>query len=287
MINALDTLERMLAQAAPYLILAPPRSSSTALARCLLRHSRVGPYIHEPCDVYRHQHAPVASILERLQEGGFTRASLIKAMTFQLGTGDVGRCFLRNARRPLIVLIRDPARAITSRIRMVLRDLARHPDTPPSHRARITQALARKDYSRLDDIVTEAVFPLAHTGWNALASQLETCRREEIDYVILPAYVFRRHPESSLKCLCKRLTLPYEDRMLTWTMQDALRLGGLPDQKAWYRRIVESTGVLPETEAIPVSEQLPQRFRVHLSETQCMYRAMLNDPKLSAVETDP
>ncbi len=285
MTDALRTLERRLADTAPYLILAPPRSSSTALARALLHHPRIGPYLHEPCDRYRHQGAPPASIVERLQDGGVRRGALIKEMTFQLGTGAVCRCFLRHARPPLVFLIRDPRRTVASRLRMVLRDLARLPETPEPHRARIARALNGGDYRDLDDLVPEAVFPLAYTGWSALEHQIAACRREEIAYVVLPAQAFRAQPRPFLEHLCRRWSLAFEESMLAWHADEALRLGGLAEQDAWYRRVVESTGVLPETDAPPDPEHLPRRFRHHLPDALRVYQATLNDPHLLAAET--
>ncbi len=285
MTDALRTLEQLLADAAPYLILAPPRSSSTALARALLHHTRIGPYLHEPCDRYRHQGAPPASIVERLQDGGVRRGALIKEMTFQLGKGAVCRCFLRHARPPLVFLIRDPRRTVASRLRMVLRDLARLPETPEPHRARIARALDRRDYRALDDLLSEAVFPLAYTGWSALEHQVATCRRERIGYVILPAHAFRAQPRSFLEHLCRRWGLTFEESMLAWHADDALRLGSLAEQNAWYRRVVESTSVLPETDAPPDPACLPRRFRRHLPDALRVYRATLDDPHLLAAET--
>ena len=98
--EAVNRLEKLLNRLQPLLIVSPPRSASTALARSLLNHSRVGPYIHEPCDLYCHRSAPASSILERLE--ALSGALLIKEMTFQLGSGEVCDCFLRNAQSPLI-----------------------------------------------------------------------------------------------------------------------------------------------------------------------------------------
>ncbi len=292
MTNALHTLEQHLAHAAPYLILAPPRSSSTALARTLLQHSGVGPYIHEPCTPYTHQGAPVTSILDRLLAGGLTKGALVKAMTHQLGTDELCRCFLRAVRQPIILLTRDPRLTIASRLRMILYDLARQPDTPAPQRARITRALESEDYSALDDIVTEAVFPLAYTGWSALERQLAYCRREGIDYVLVNARLYRDHPRPSLERLCARLNLAFEEEMLTWNVQETVRLGGLSGfsvQHAWYSRLVESTGVLPEIEATMAPEQFPRRFRAHLLYALRFYETTFEDPNLlmGAIRRNP
>lgn len=283
--DALHILERCLADAAPFLILAPPRSSSTALARALAQHSRIGPYLHEPCDQFCHEGAPPASIVARLREGGAGRGVLVKEMTFQLGTGAVCRAFLRHARPPLVFLIRDPRRTVASRLARVLRDLAARPATPDAHRQRLTHALDAEDFRALDDLVPEAVFPLAYTGWAALAHQVELCRDAGIAYTVVASHDFRTQPRSILEALCRRWNLGFEEKMVRWDATKALPLGGIPTQAAWYRRVAESRGILPETDAPPDPECLPRRFRRHLPDALRIYQALLADPNRLTAET--
>ena len=278
--EALESLEKFLSNVRPLLLVSPPRSASTALARSLLNHSQVGPYIHEPCDLYCHRSAPVSSILERLEAGLTTTSLLIKEMTFQLGTGEVGDCFLRNAQGPLVFLIREPALTIESRLRVVLGDLSRLEDTPDSKRELIQQAVEARDYSSLDEIVTDSIFPLHYTGWTDLAIQLKRCREQQIDYRIVKASDFRSRPEACLRELCSGWQLRFEENMLDWSSRDGLALGGLGEQGAWYHRVTQSAGVEPETEVAISRDQLPARFSEHLPLAANVYAMASNDPAL-------
>ena len=82
-----------------YVIVAPPRSASTALARILWQHHAVRFYAHEPYGAVYHEGAPPATAEEALREpvdldetvGGKSAEAaglVVKEMTFQ-----VGRCF--------------------------------------------------------------------------------------------------------------------------------------------------------------------------------------------------
>lgn len=268
--QALNELDDFLARTRPFLIVAPPRTASTALARCLLNHSRIGPYVHEPCDLYRHENAPVGSILDRIQEGAPPGAPLlIKEMTFQMGTGSVSRRFLRNSRVPLVFLARHPQLSIESRIRRVLIDLEQR-TASAARRKRIGQALEARDYRELDDVITEKVFPLAYTGWNALARQLRFCRRAGHAYTVVTASEFRSRPRALLKRLCTSWGLTFEESMLNWG-GDGLSLGALSDQSRWYRRVLNSTRVTPEVSTLPPVRRFPRRFHRHLTEACRIY----------------
>ncbi len=274
--RTLNDLNQVLARTRPFLIVAPPRSASTALARCLLNHSRIGPYVHEPCDLYRHHQAPVASILERIEEVSPNGASLlIKEMTFQMGTGPVSDSFLRNGREPVVFLIRDPRLCIESRIRRVLADIQKQ-TASNGRRERIEQALEARDYRELDDVLAEDVFPLAYTGWGALARQLRSCGQAGYAYTVVTATEFRSRPRACLKRLCSRWNLAFEETMLNWK-GDELTLGALSDQSRWYRRVLGSSGVTPEASSKLPARRFPGRFRSHLKEACGIYREARND----------
>ncbi|MEM8961574.1 MAG: hypothetical protein AAGD38_08860 [Acidobacteriota bacterium] len=266
----LAELRALLVSQRPYLILAPPRSGSTALARALLGHAEIGPYIHEPWDRYAHKGGGVESILERLGEHRDRTGILIKEMTFQLGDGPVGRVLLETARPPFVVLIRDPRRTLESRIRRVLRDLVREDRLNADDRARVDTAIEASDFSTLDDVLTPEVFPERFTGWADLDKQIASCR-QELDFVVVRAETFRADPRSVLEPLCQRWELEVEPGMLDWGSSSSIDVGALPEQAAWYRQVLASTRVRPEDAPIRSREAFPVRFREPLDHAVVLY----------------
>ena len=228
---ALNSLERLLVRSEPRLLLAPPRTCSTVLARALTQHSLVGSYIHEPCDLYAHREAGLKTIVDRLAAAGWLGPGIVKEMTFQLGVGEVGRLFLHLARKPVLFLIRDPRLAVESRIRMVAGDLARNENTPAVDRARIEQATVQRDYSDMDDLIHEGVFPLYHTGWDALGEQIEFCRSRAIDYAILEAQVLRAHPRECLRTCLERSCGTGKKRVF---IRGRRKLGAFFPRRPWH-----------------------------------------------------
>lgn len=275
--DSLLALQDLLQRSRPFLILSPPRSASTALARAILNHSQIGPYIHEPCDLFKHQQAGVGSVIDRLLEEGLREGALIKEMTFQLGCGALCEPFLANVRHPVAILIRHPRRALESRLRMVLKDLSSE-ETSPEEKHRIAEAITTKDYSSLDDLVGEEVFPLSFTGWTALDHQVAECRRLGIDYRIVAATDFRSQPRACLEPLLAAWDLEFEPAMVDWRGAESFQVSGLSEQSAWYQRVESSQRVLPEEGEPPSMERFPKRFRAHLNDSEAMYLRLLDDP---------
>jgi len=271
-------LRNALQRTRPFLILSPPRSASTALARCLTNHPDTGPYIHEPFDRMAHEGAPPSSVLARLENGGLEKSSVLKEMTFQLADDEMGHCFLAEVRKPIIVPLRAPLLTIESRLRMVLQDLATLETTSPLDRDRISTATAEASYAELDDLVTESLFPTAFTGWAALRQQLALCRRQGWQYVIVESRFLRARPHTCLRRLCTALDLEFSPSMLAWQEVENQQLGGLAGQTEWYRGVSESTGVLPETETLVSADSLPNHLARHLPFAQEVYAELLEDP---------
>ena len=259
----LDELQGILASNRPFLVISPPRSVSTAVGRALTQHSRIGPYIHEPCDDWAHHDGPIRSISEHLRRGAISPSTLIKEMTFQLGTAEVCDAFLSSAHSPVVFLTRDPRLSIESRIRMVLADILREGRCTPDESAAITRALDEHDYAALDGVLTEEVFPIAFTGWDAFAIQVERCREASIDHLIVDASTFRTHPREVLQRTLRRVDLAFEEGMLAWSDRDRPEIG-MEEQGAWYRRVLDSTSIEAATEPIVEVDRFPARFREHL-----------------------
>ncbi len=196
-----------------------------------------------------------------------------------MGTGEVCNAFLQAARSPLLFLVRDPRRTIESRLRRVARDLAKE-KPGPELRTRLGRAVESRDYGGLGDVFNEDVFPLDRTGWRHLDRQLRRCRKNGIGYRILDASDFRERPGPCLRELCRTWKLDYEENMLEWSDDDGLTLGGMGEQEAWYRRVLQSKGVEAETDSPISPDRLPERFRDHLPFAVGIYEATLADPRL-------
>lgn len=169
---------------------------------------------------------------------------------------------------------------IESRLRVVVGDLSLHENTPDSDRELFRRAIKDRDYSDLDEIVTNTVFPLDYTGWADLEAQLRHCREQQIEYRVVNARDFRSRPEACLRELCRCWELEFERSMLDWHSGDGLALGGLSEQGAWYRRVMGSAGIEPETEAAISPNLLPRRFREHLALAINTYEMAGHDPAL-------
>lgn len=278
--EATDLLARLDAQLStfrPVLIVAPPRSASTAFARALGRHSAFNRYIHEPCGLYSYEDTTLAVVLDALAE--LEPDTLMKEMTFQIQDRSLAASFLRHCRHPILFLVRSPLLTLESRVRMVLTDLANEDRTSADDKARIRQAIEAKKYQDLDDLVTEDTFPLYRTGWTDLGRQLALCREEGIDHVVVDASRFRSEPEAVLRAVCDRLDLEFEPAMLRWAPRSALPPGALERHAIWYARVGESTGVLPPEDVAVDEAHLPARFRAHLPDAIAVYSLAIASPQ--------
>jgi Sulfotransferase domain len=245
------------------LLLAPPRTASTALARVFWGHDAISFYAHEPFDRSFHEGAPLGSaataLLEPLDLRGVLGAPdrgfglLVKEMTFQ--AGNAAAALMELATRPVVFLIRDPRLAVWSRMRM----LGGGSEPVP--------------------------FPPAQTGWVALAEQVRHCRLNRIDYTLLDASDMRRAPHAVLGALLERLGFDYSPELLSWRPVDVATLGGLGDaQRHWYRRILESSGLEPPTEPLPPLERFPAEhgLREHVEWALDVYAELRQDPRFVA-----
>jgi Sulfotransferase domain len=241
------------------LVLAPPRTASTALARVFWGHEAIAFYAHEPFDRSFHEGAPLGSVATAMLEpldlrrvlGAPTRGIglLVKEMTFQVG--NAAAALMELATRPVVFLLRDPRLAIWSRMLM----LGGGSEPVP--------------------------FPPAESGWTALREQVRHCRLNRIDHVLLDTSDMRRTPHPVLRALFRRLGFEYSPALLSWRAVDVHRLGGLGDaQRHWYRRILESSGIEPPVEPIPPLERFPEQhgLREHVEWALGAYEELRRDP---------
>ncbi len=155
-----------------YVIVSPPRCSSTAFARVLWQQPSVGYYSHEPFEVTYFDGGNLDSVVEKLRnpldlntlnDVEHPRTGLvIKEMPYQVG--DRFPMLRSLASKPLVFLLRDPRQSIASRMRMK----QQVGDTP--------------------------TFPHVETGWDLIAAQIELCRQNRHEFMIIDSADFRNHP---------------------------------------------------------------------------------------------
>jgi Sulfotransferase domain len=236
------------------LVVSPPRTASTALARILWNHERVGWYSHEPFEATWYQGAgpeSAAALLEapepvaELGGRGTGEALVVKEMTFQAGGAFPLLASL--ATRPLVFLIRDPRLCVASRMR-VLEASGRPP-----------------------------VFPLRESGWEDLARQLEHVRREGIEHAIVDSGDLRADPVAVVPPLLARLGLAYDPSLLTWGASQATGLSSVSGaEDPFYQQVLQSRGLEPDTEPMPALDDFPPDggFRDHVAACVELYEEL-------------
>jgi hypothetical protein len=239
-------------------IVAPPRTASTALARVLWNHPAVGYYSHEPFEptYYRGEPASAAAALleapapiGELNPARTDRPAgdtvVVKEMTFQVGSAFPLLAEL--ATRPIVFLIRDPRLCIASRM-AVLRKAGR-----------------------------PEIFPLRESGWADLERQLEHVRATEIPHLVVDSSELRAEPETVVPQVLARLGLSYSPELLTWESSRATGLSAVSGSgDPFYRRVLESGGIERPDERIPDLTEFPEAggFRAHVADCLARYETL-------------
>jgi hypothetical protein len=243
-----------------FVILAPPRTASTALARVLWEDPAVTHYAHEPFDRLYHRGEGPQTLADALADptqvsrhtatdSGAGRGLVLKEMTFQVGRLIEPLAAFTDA--PLIFLIRDPRRSVMSRMRQV------GDGTPVS-------------------------FPLVETGWVDLMDQIAYCDRTGREFVLLDAGELREWPRVVLPQLFERLGLTWRPSVLDWTPAARMRLGRLDgDQDHWYQAVLNSRSIGREHGVPPPLDQFPKAdgMRAHVAQALEWYRALRRRPE--------
>lgn len=247
-----------------YLILAPPRTSSTALARVFWQHPEVGFYSHEPFDCFYHQGAGLGSVLDHLRSpavassprasGG--RALLIKEMSFQAGS--LFDLLVELSTAPAVFVLRDPRLSISSRMRK-----ARESGGNP-------------------------LFPLKETGWEDLCGQVDACRSEGRPYLLVDAHDFREAPVPVLRRLFSKMNLRFDEEQVRWEPTPDMRMGNLQGaQDNFYTEVLGSRGIEPGSEVPSTIEDFPLHsgLRSHVRHCVHLYESLRKDPELITATT--
>jgi hypothetical protein len=260
-------------------IVSPPRTASTALARILWNHPDVGFYSHEPFEPTYYRDAPLDAAADLLdaatpiaelnparaasqvpQDDPSTQpappsgeaassaagtALVVKEMTFQVG--DAFPLLAELATRPIVFLVRDPRLSIASRMRVLER--AGRP----------------------------AVFPLRESGWDDLERQLDHVRREGVDHLIVDSTQLRAVPTRIAPGILERLGLTYAPELLTWKSSTATGLSAVSGAAdPFYQHVLASGGLEAPVEVLPSLSDFPDQngFRAHVAECMTRYEAL-------------
>ena len=249
-----------------YVIVAPPRSASTALARVLWHHSQVRWYSHEPFGAVYHTDAGLRAAEEALRSPADLEATIggkppgadglaVKEMTFQVGNYFPELLF--HTTRPLIFNLRDPRLCIASRMAM-----------------RRQQGLPE-------------VFSENETGWDDLAYQVSWCVEDGVPYRIVDATELRQHPRAVVPQVLQALGLEYEESVLDWKPVKKETVQSVADQDQWYERILSADRLEAATEPIPDLESFPADggFREHVAKSCETYQKLLADAQRISADT--
>ena len=247
-----------------FVIVSPPRCSSTAVARLLWEHPSVRYYCHEPFEVTYYDglglEAVAAKLARPLDLAALTSrppdadadALVIKEMPYQVC--DRFPLLAGLATRPLLFLIRDPRLSIASRRR------------------------------KKREVGDDASFPKVETGWRLVAEQVGEARRRQIPHLIVDTSEVRNHPRAVLPTLFARLGLEFSPAILDWRPCPKVELDNLGGRhRHLYRRVLESDGLQPARREPPAIDTFPVEggWRDHVRECLDIFR------ELSAARVEP
>ncbi len=244
-----------------YVIISPPRCSSTAFSRVFWEQPTIRYYSHEPFEVTYYEGKDLSAVagklsvpldllnIERIPDSSGS-SLLIKEMPYQVGNHFP--TLFEIASKPIIFLIRDPRLNIASRIekkRMVGENI---------------------------------YFPHIETGWELLQMQISYCEAQELPYMIVDSTDFRNHPHSLFPQIFAQFMLPFSPEMLAWNpCEDSVDLDNLDGKhRHLYARVLNSDCLQPATEAIPDIDEFPvdHGIREHVEFCLEIYNSLKESP---------
>jgi hypothetical protein len=252
-----------------YVIIAPPRSGSTALSRVFWEQPSIRYYAHEPFEIVYYQQRGVDEMLAKLRNprdltavkrnpgDALGRSLVIKEMPYQVG--DSFRYLASLTRKPVVFLIRDPRQNISSRMRKKI------------------------------EVGDPPLFPLIESGWTLLDAQIEHCRNSGIPFTIIDSGDFRRSPIEMFKLFFDAIGLPFSPEYLKWRSLPNYDLDNLEgDHSHLYTGVLGSEGLTPDTDPLPEMDDFPESagFRDHVIECQQIYRRLRELPELIKITAD-
>ena len=243
-----------------YVVVSPPRCSSTAFARVLWQVPSIGYYSHEPFEVTYYDDASLADVAKKLKDPldlseldgnpGRGAALVIKEMPFQVG--EQFPILVAIATQPLTFLVRDPRQNIASRMEKKIEA----GDSPN--------------------------FPRIETGWQLLAAQIERCRQIGQPLMIVDSADFRNDPKEVFPQVLNALGLDFTPDLLSWQSHTDVDLDNLGGRHTHlYRRVLESSGVEPADEPMPALDSFPEEggWREHVEACLEIYEGISAAPE--------
>lgn len=245
-----------------YVIVSPPRCSSTAFARVFWEQPSIGYYSHEPFEVTYYQNLDLSHVVNKLENPlvlkpikNYKNSELgeelvIKEMSFQVGKNFALLAAL--TQEPIIFMLRDPRLNIASRMAKKLEQN----DSP--------------------------IFPFQESGWEFLLAQIEYCQLKKLPYIVVDATDFRNNPKVIFKQVFAKLKLPFDREMLSWRSCENVEIDNLDGQQShWYERVLTSTNIQPATETIPAIDSFPTTggFRDRVLQYLDIYKMLCNLPE--------
>lgn len=240
-----------------FIILSPPRSCSTLIARILWEHPDFGFFAMEPFDgVYKRrtsadeaiaairQPRPLADIIRGKRTGS---AVLIKEITYQVD--EYFTSFLRFTTRPVLFAVRDPRLTISSRM------------------------------TKLREGGRDCLFPHEESGWTALRRQVRFCRAQGIRYLIVDGTLLRRCPAQLISGIFDTVGLPPTKLPMSWRPARHVDFGIGDGLDYFFDRALSSTSVEPPDSSVPEIATFPVEggMRKHVTECLDIYAEILDD----------
>jgi hypothetical protein len=195
--------------------------------------------------------------IKSTSRGKLGRSLVIKEMPYQVGEHFPSLISL--TRHPVIFLTRDPRLNISSRI------------------------------AKKTEVGDNPLFPQVETGWELITSQIKYCKERDIPYLIVEARDFRNNPKDIFSQVFSKMGLPFHSSMLSWDSRpdvDIDNLGG--DHHHLYQEVLSSTGMLPDTEAIPSLNSFPKEngYQDHVLACLKIYERLLASSARVRVPTE-
>ena len=244
-----------------FVIVSPPRCSSTAFARVFWEQPSIRYYAHEPFEGTYFMGQDLNYVIDNLRNpldlrdiksysfADLGRSLVIKEMPYQV---EENFPLLRSlTKKPVIFLTRDPRQYIASR-------------------------MAKKK-----EVGDDPLFPHVETGWQLISDQIKYCKENTVPYMIVDAKDFRNQPEVIFKQIFERLGLPFRDDMLSWNSRPDVDIDNLEgDHHHLYQEVLSSTGMLPDKDAILAINSFPteQGYRDHVKHCLQIYQRLQVSP---------
>jgi hypothetical protein len=244
-----------------YVIVSPPRCSSTAFARVFWEQPSVRYYYHEPFETTYYMGEGLPEVIAKLDApldlttikhfsaNDDAHELVIKEMPYQVGERFPLLAAL--ATRPILFLMRDPRRNISSR------------------------------RSKKIEVGDSPLYPFVESGWELLAKQIDYCRRHGIAHLLVDSADFRSRPRDVFPQVLEHLDLPWSDECLIWEACEDVELDNLEGaHRHLYGEVLASTGLKPDRSPIPPLDSFPEEdgVRAHVARCLEIYRELQNSP---------